>query len=336
MLARTAASVVGLGLFLSSAGAFAQDTPSSGRWLPSFGRGPEPSSAPKTLYFSKDPAPPLPVPPAPTLDNATPTDGPASPAPALVPAPTVSSVVPATPVPTTTSAVIPASPAPAVVPVPTTPNVAPPRLMPAVQRPVPQPHTPSHDIQRTAMQVRPEPEAGKGMVGKAPGETGGGGYEPQLEAPGPHRLFRLESERSLFERMRQEALTQDQRRIEFPPEPDVGRGHPWEGRHYAQMAEVVEPCYQCYGRLYFEDLNSERYGWDLGWIQPFVSTAIFAKDVVMLPYHMATDPCRCYECNTGYCLPGDPVPYAIYPPGLSVTGLAAEGAAWVLVAAMFP
>jgi hypothetical protein len=198
---------------------------------------------------------------------------------------------------------------------------------------------PASGIQRTSMQGRAgvDPEVGKGPGTKAPSEgSGGGGYEPQLQPPGPHRLFRLESERSLFERMRQEALTTDARRIEFPEEPDIGRGLTWEGRHYPPMAEVVEPCYVCYRRLYFEDLNSERYGWDLGFIQPFVSAGLFFKDLAMLPYHAAIDPCRCYECNSGYCLPGDPVPYALYPPGLSVTGLVAEGAAWVGIAALFP
>ena len=49
---------------------------------------------------------------------------------------------------------------------------------------------------------------------------------------------------------------------------------------------------------------SEKQGTDL---------AAFA-DVVLLPYHWGTDPCNCTECNRGYCLPGDPVPFLVYPP----------------------
>jgi hypothetical protein len=102
------------------------------------------------------------------------------------------------------------------------------------------------------------------------------------------------------------------------------------------MQEVVEPCYTAYGRLYFEERNSERYGWDLGFVQPFVSAGYFFKDVLLLPYHMGTDPFRHYDANTGYCLPGDPIPYVLYPPGLSATGLVAEGATWVGISALFP
>jgi hypothetical protein len=92
----------------------------------------------------------------------------------------------------------------------------------------------------------------------------------------------------------------------------------------------------CYGRLLFEDLNSERYGWDLGFIQPFVSGGRFLWDMALLPYHTATAPCRCFECNAGYCLPGDPVPYLLYPLELSLTGAAWEASVIVALFAIFP
>src|SRR5262249_26755999 len=45
-------------------------------------------------------------------------------------------------------------------------------------------------------------------------------YQIQLEPPGPQRLFQLESEKSLHERMRQEARERPiPERIEFPEEP---------------------------------------------------------------------------------------------------------------------
>jgi hypothetical protein len=161
-------------------------------------------------------------------------------------------------------------------------------------------------------------------------------YSIQLDPPGPQKVFRLDSEADLQERMRQEARQRTPvERIEFPSEPVVGAG-PFVQRTFAESKMQVEPMYVCYGRLYFEDLNSERYGWDLGPIQPFVSTGLFFKDVVTLPYHALTNPCRCYECNAGYCLPGDPVPYLLYPPQLSVTGGIAEAGTALALLAIFP
>src|SRR5262249_6993970 len=35
-------------------------------------------------------------------------------------------------------------------------------------------------------------------------------------------------------------------------------------RRWEPLAATEEPAYVCYGRLYFEQLNSERYGWSFG------------------------------------------------------------------------
>src|SRR5262249_27413973 len=83
----------------------------------------------------------------------------------------------------------------------------------------------------------------------------------QLEPPGPDRVFRRESERLLQERMRQEARNRKPlERITFPDEPVLSTEQYTE-RMFPPSTEVVEANYVCYGRLYFEDLNSERYGW---------------------------------------------------------------------------
>jgi hypothetical protein len=158
----------------------------------------------------------------------------------------------------------------------------------------------------------------------------------QLEPPGNDRLFRLESEAALNERMRQEGKTKIPREpITFPDEPVVSRDA-FPGRHWPPQTEVVEPNYVCHGRLLFEDKNSERFGWDFGILQPVISTAKFYADVVTLPYHIATAPCRCYDCSAGLCLPGDPVPYLIYPPEISVTGSLAEAGSILGILAIFP
>jgi hypothetical protein len=161
---------------------------------------------------------------------------------------------------------------------------------------------------------------------------------PSLEPPGPQEIFKLDSEARFQERLRQKGRDRTPPEpIQFPDEAIavVGKG-PYQGRHFAQRDMLVEPSYVCYGRLYFEDKNSERYGWDLGFIQPFMSAGIFYWDLATLPYRFWTNPCRWYECSSGYCLPGDPVPYLIYPPQISLTGIAAEAATVVGLLAAFP
>jgi hypothetical protein len=162
-------------------------------------------------------------------------------------------------------------------------------------------------------------------------------YKVQLEPPGPERLFRLQSESRLKEQMRQEARhLGGVEHIIFPEEPVVSADRTPPTRRWPGMHEVVEPNYVCYRRTYFDQINAERYGWELGILQPFLSAGGFYADVVLLPYHIGTEPCRHYDSNAGYCLPGDPVPYLLYPPNINLTGLLAEGAAVAGVALVFP
>jgi hypothetical protein len=118
----------------------------------------------------------------------------------------------------------------------------------------------------------------------------------------------------------------------YPPVPPPE----YPGRFWPPLVETVEPAYLCYGRLYFEQINSERYGWDLGPLHPLISAGIFYSDVATLPYHAATDPLRRCECNTGYALPGDPMPLLSYLPEPSLTGALAEATAIGLLFVIFP
>ncbi|HEV3256033.1 MAG TPA: hypothetical protein VG013_04070 [Gemmataceae bacterium] len=162
------------------------------------------------------------------------------------------------------------------------------------------------------------------------------GYRIQLEPPGKDQVFQLEGEEALKERMRQEARQRPtHERIDFPDEAPVSK-ETYAPRSFPPATEVAEPHYVCHKRLLFEEINSERYGWDLGFIQPVVSAAAFYADVVTAPYHWATEPCRKYECSSGYCLPGDPVPYLLYPPEISLTGSVSEAATIVALFAIFP
>jgi hypothetical protein len=169
---------------------------------------------------------------------------------------------------------------------------------------------------------------------------------PVKQAPGssvtsldPERVFRLESESELRERMGREAkqginplkLRYD---IVFPTYPPVPSGQ--VTRLWEPLVETVEPAYLCYGRLYFEQINSERYGWNLGPFHPLIAAGTFYVDLATLPYHAATDPLRWYECNSGYALPGTPMPLLFYRPELSLPGALAEAAAVGILIAIFP
>jgi hypothetical protein len=162
-------------------------------------------------------------------------------------------------------------------------------------------------------------------------------YQVQLEPPGRLRLFgHLDSEAALLERMRQEARERPTpERLAFPEEPVLSTQRYAPGRKWPRLVEVVEPNYVCYGKLLFEEKNSERYGWDLGFVQPFLSAGVFFWDVVTLPYHLGTAPGR-MECSAGYRLPGDPVPYLLYPPELSLTGAISEAGGVLFVYGVFP
>lgn len=197
----------------------------------------------------------------------------------------------------------------------------------------PQPKTP--EINLTALQ--PPGSAPPPMdTGRAPGfpDDGQGNYV-QLDPPGPQRLFRLDSEMSLQERMRQEALSRPgQDKTEFPTYKPIS-DTVFAGRAWPCQTMLVEPSYVNYKPLMFQELNSERYGWDLGFIQPFVSTGYFIKDFVFWPYRRAADG-SCCDSGAGYCLPGDPVPYLLYPPYVSVKGALAEAVVIAALVAIFP
>ncbi|HYT92957.1 MAG TPA: hypothetical protein VEL76_29840 [Gemmataceae bacterium] len=157
-----------------------------------------------------------------------------------------------------------------------------------------------------------------------------------MKEPSPDQLFRAESEATWRQRVIDEARRAGTKRLPvFPPDKEVKE--PFLPRVWPHMVAYVEPSYVCYGRLLFEQINAERYGWDFGPISPLVSMAKFYYDVLSLPYNLATDPCRCCECsNSGYCLPGSPVPLMLYPPEFSITGTLAEGAVIAALFLIFP
>ncbi|MDB5313433.1 MAG: hypothetical protein JWO38_7635 [Gemmataceae bacterium] len=114
----------------------------------------------------------------------------------------------------------------------------------------------------------------------------------------------------------------------FPPLPAVTP----PGVVYAPKTEklppgkmVYEPMFVIHRRLHFEEKNAERYGWDFGFIQPFVSTISFYKNALLWPNSLASGfEVGFWDTSAGKCLPGSPTPYYLYPPGLTITGVLAE------------
>jgi hypothetical protein len=232
---------------------------------------------------------------------------------------------------------LPPTPLPAVPQLPAVPDLGPPRTPGAAPGKTLTFHkaaAPASGLQPTLFQP------GKPPTPAPPaGTTAAENYEfqIQLEPASAPRLFgHLESEEALRERIRQEFRNQvPPDRAVFPEEVE-GPEEPFRRRVSPPIVARVEPNYVCYGRLFFEDRNSERYGWDLGWVQPFVSAGLFYADLVALPYHWGEAPCGCWDCSAGYCLPGDPVPYLFYPPGLSLLGAVSEAGAVLGLVAVFP
>lgn len=132
------------------------------------------------------------------------------------------------------------------------------------------------------------------------------GFSLQLTPPAPERLFRFESERQLRARIRAEL--QEFKKVEFPTDGEIVPAAQKVPRIWPYLMAMPEPNYVCYKRLWFEQKNSERYGYDYGILQPFIATGVFYTDLATLPLHWMSDPLRWYDCSAGRCLPGDSVP----------------------------
>jgi hypothetical protein len=162
-------------------------------------------------------------------------------------------------------------------------------------------------------------------------------YQVQTNPPGLKRLSQLDSDAKLEERIRQETLERTKNeQVVFPEEPILsrevymGRVGLWPTREL-----IVEPNYVAYQKLYFQQNNFERFGWDLGPITPLVCATSFLYDLVTVPITFGARPCE-RDASTGYPLPGDPVPLLLYPPEITLTGVVLEVGALSALAAIFP
>jgi hypothetical protein len=128
----------------------------------------------------------------------------------------------------------------------------------------------------------------------------------QLTPPPPERLFQFKSEEQVRAQIREEF--KNIRKVEFPPSTEAVASPRPAPRLWPYMTTTAEPSYVCYKRLWFEQPNFERYGYDYGVLQPVISTGVFYTDLALLPLHWLSHPLRWYDCSSGQCLPGDPVP----------------------------
>lgn len=162
-------------------------------------------------------------------------------------------------------------------------------------------------------------QQGTGLPG-GPGQPGIGmtkdftDYRISFDEPSPERLFRFESEKSLERRMQQEARQRaTPTTVVFPEQPTLSQVA-FAGRSFPRQQLTTEPHFVNHARLYFQQINAERYGWDLGPLHPFLSAAQFYGDVFIWPYRVFSNFCDRTDSSAGRCLPGDPVPLLLYPP----------------------
>lgn len=162
-------------------------------------------------------------------------------------------------------------------------------------------------------------------------------YGIEITPPTLQRLFRLDSEARLKARIKEETLHRPLRPDESPqvavfPTYKPLTDEAYEPRQFGGLVKQIEPNYVNFWRLYAQQINFERYGWSLGPVTPIVSASLAFKDFAMLPYNFATRPLQRVESSAGYCFPGDPVPFLLYPPEFSLTGAGWETA---IIAAAF-
>lgn len=157
--------------------------------------------------------------------------------------------------------------------------------------------------------------------------------------PGPQRLFQRDSESTLFNRIAHDMKSQQSgARAIFPEDAIISKDR-FTARLLKPNLAEVEPCYVTHGRLYFEQPNFERAGYDLGVLTPGINLAVFYYDLLLLPYHACSDLRMFYEASAGNslkCLPGDPSPFLWPCERFSVSGLVGQTGAVVGGIFLFP
>ena len=117
-----------------------------------------------------------------------------------------------------------------------------------------------------------------------------------LTAPTRDQLFRVQSERSLQERLRKELPKV--KKVDFPKDATPLREVP-DADLVPFPEQVISPIASqvCYRPLYFEDKRTERFGHYVPLVQPFMSAGRFYGDALILPYRLWQTPPWTFECD---------------------------------------
>lgn len=145
--------------------------------------------------------------------------------------------------------------------------------------------------------------------------------------PSRQRVFELRNDQELEARIIQElnkALTPEESRDSrfdmIKPLTPPGVVYRPKTLNYPPVKLGIEPGYVVHRRLYFEEQNTERHGWNAGAMQPVISSLYFYRDVLLWPARLASNPHERYDTNLGKGLPGSPVPYYLYPMQIDLYG----------------
>ena len=99
----------------------------------------------------------------------------------------------------------------------------------------------------------------------------------------------------------------------------------YAGRQFIPSAVEWKASGLCHKSLYFEDVQLERYGHEVGPVlQPLLSSAHFFGNMLILPYKMGIHPPGECQYPLGYYRPGDCAPYMIQPFPFSLRGAAVQ------------
>ncbi len=117
-----------------------------------------------------------------------------------------------------------------------------------------------------------------------------------------------------------------------------GTGYePFQGRNFVPATTRWAASGLCHKPLYFEQVQLERYGHEIGPIlQPLVSSAHFFGSIPLLPYKMGIHPPNECQYPLGYYRPGSCAPYMMQPFPWSLRGAAVQAAAVTGAAALIP
>lgn len=93
----------------------------------------------------------------------------------------------------------------------------------------------------------------------------------------------------------------------------------------------------CHKPLYFEEVELERYGHEVGPVlQPIISSVHFFGNVAVMPYKMGIHPMTECQYSLGYYRPGNCAPYMIPPIPWSLRGAASQAKAVIGGASLIP